>query len=198
MGAITDSVGINDAQTSATDANEVLPTLEQPLSPTRGASYTSIDTSQRVSAASIPHNVQVEIQDTPFYSDPRENYTTHDEFDIYDTTHSNCRQSAKYYFLHSWQFDTFLPKRSTSSKSREQSVIDEEQSTVLGLDIPTTGRKIRRPAWHNNYVFSIDVNCNFAMATSVNCKVPLNYEEAILSADAEKWQAATQNGTKVL
>ena len=30
------------------------------------------------------------------------------------------------------------------------------------------------------------------MAASVNGKVPLNYEEAILSADAEKWQAAMQ------
>ena len=34
VGAVTDSVGVNNAQTSATDANEVLPTLEQPLSPT--------------------------------------------------------------------------------------------------------------------------------------------------------------------
>ena len=101
MGAITDSVGVNDAQTSATDANEVLPTLEQPLSPTREATSTSIDTSQRVSSASIPHNVEVEIQDTPFYLDPRKNYTTHDEFDISDTTNSNCRQFAKNYFPHS-------------------------------------------------------------------------------------------------
>ena len=30
-------------------------------------------------------------------------------------------------------------------------------------------------------------------AASVNGKVPLNYEEAILSADAEKWQAAMKN-----
>ena len=30
VGAVTDSVGVSNAQTSATDANEVLPTLEQP------------------------------------------------------------------------------------------------------------------------------------------------------------------------
>ena len=30
------------------------------------------------------------------------------------------------------------------------------------------------------------------MAASVNGNVPLDYEEAILSADAEKWQAAMQ------
>ena len=36
VGAVTDSVGVNNAQTCATDANEVLPTLEQPLSPTGG------------------------------------------------------------------------------------------------------------------------------------------------------------------
>ena len=48
------------------------------------------------------------------------------------------------------------PKRSTASKSREQSVSDEELSTALGLDIPTTnrtGRMIRRPAWHYDYDF---------------------------------------------
>ena len=42
-GTGTDSVGVNKAQTSATDANEVLPTLEQPLSPTGGALSTNID-----------------------------------------------------------------------------------------------------------------------------------------------------------
>ena len=49
VGAVTDSVGVNTAQTSATDANEVLPTLEQPLSPTGGATSTTDDNSQRVS-----------------------------------------------------------------------------------------------------------------------------------------------------
>ena len=34
VGAVTDSMGVNNAQTRATDANGVLPTLEQPLSPT--------------------------------------------------------------------------------------------------------------------------------------------------------------------
>ena len=36
------------------------------------------------------------------------------------------------------------------------------------------------------------------MATSVNGNVPLSYEEAILSADAEKWKAAIQNEFKSL
>ena len=58
----------------------------------------------------------------------------------------------------------FKPKRSTSSKTREQSVSDEEHSTALRLGIPTTnrtGRMIRRPAWHYDYDFSTDENCNF-------------------------------------
>ena len=71
VGAVRDSMGVNNAQTSAADANEVLPTLEQPLSPTGGATSTTIDTSQRVSLASSPHNVQKEIQDTPNYLDTR-------------------------------------------------------------------------------------------------------------------------------
>ena len=44
-------------------------------------------------------------------------------------------------------------------------------------------------------IFSTDENY-FAMAASVNGNVPLNYEEAIFSADAEKWQAAMQNDFK--
>ena len=36
------------------------------------------------------------------------------------------------------------------------------------------------------------------MAASVNGNVPLNYDEAILSADAEKWQAAMQKESKGL
>ena len=36
------------------------------------------------------------------------------------------------------------------------------------------------------------------MAASVNGNVPLNYEETILSADAEKWQAAMQIEFKIL
>ena len=65
----------------------------------------------------------------------------------------------------------------------------EEHSTALGLDIPTTnrtGRMIRRPAWHYDYDFSTDENCN----------ISFNYEEAILSAEAEKWQPAMQNEFK--
>ena len=34
VGAVRDSVGVNNAQTGATDANETLTTLEKPLSPT--------------------------------------------------------------------------------------------------------------------------------------------------------------------
>ena len=67
MGAVIDSVGVNNAQTSATDAKDFLPNLEQPLSPTGGATSSTIDTSQRVSSASSPHNVQMEIQDNPIY-----------------------------------------------------------------------------------------------------------------------------------
>ena len=89
VGAVTDSVGVNNAQTSATDANEVLSTLEQPLSPTGGATSTTIHTSQRVSSASSPLNVQMEIQYTPIYLDTRENYTTHHEFDISDAIESS-------------------------------------------------------------------------------------------------------------
>ena len=36
------------------------------------------------------------------------------------------------------------------------------------------------------------------MVASVNGNVPLNYEEVILSADAEKWQAAMQKEFKSL
>ena len=78
---------------------------------------------------------------------------------------------------------------------------DEEHSTALGLDIPVTNRTvwmIRWTAWLYNYDFSTDENCNFAMAASVNGKIPLIYEEAILSADAEKSNAAMQNEFKSL
>ena len=155
--AVTDSVAVNDAQTSATDANEVLPTLEQPLSPTGGATSTTVDTSLRVSSASGPHTVQMEIQDTLIYLNTRESYTTHDEFDISDAIES---------FPHTPTADNLQnitnptpdssPKRSKSSKSREQSVSDEQLSTTLGLDITKTtrtGRMIRRPAWHYDYDF---------------------------------------------
>ena len=67
----------------------------------------------------------------------------------------------------------------------------EEHSTALGLDIPKTnrtGRMIRRSAWHYDYDFFTDENCN----------ISLNFEEAILSADAEKWQPAMQNEFKNL
>ena len=70
-----------------------------------------------------------------------------------------------------------LPKRFTSSKSREQSASDEEEYCKI---------------IHYDYDFSADKNNNFKLAASVNGNVPLNYEEAILSADAEKWQAALQ------
>ena len=73
---------------------------------------------------------------------------------------------------------------------------DEEHSTASGLDIPTTnrtGRMVRRPAWHYDYDFSTEENCNFAAAASVNGNVPLNYEEAVFSTDAEKWHAAMHN-----
>ena len=156
VGAVTDSVGVNNAQTRATDANEVFPPLEQPLSPTGRATSTITDTSQRVSSASSPHNVQMEIQDTPIYLDTSENYTTHDDFDTSDAIESSP-QTPTADNLQNITYSTpdssihFLPKRSTSSKSREQSVSDEEHSTALGLDIPKTnrtGRMIRRPAWH--------------------------------------------------
>ena len=87
--AVTDAVGVNNAQTRATDANEVLPTLEQPLSPTGGAASTTIDTSPRVSSASNSHYVQMEIQDIPIYLGTGENYITHDEFDIADAIESS-------------------------------------------------------------------------------------------------------------
>ena len=44
----------------------------------RGATSTTIDTSQRLSSASSPHYVQMEIQDTPIQIDTSENYTAHD------------------------------------------------------------------------------------------------------------------------
>ena len=140
VGAVTDSVGVNNAQTNATDANEVLPTLEQPLSPTRGATSTTIDTSQSVSSAPSPHNVQMEIQDTPIYLDARENYTTHDDFDISDAIESSPQfpTADNLQNITSPTPDSsikFLPKRSTSSKPREQSGSDEEHSTALGLQL---------------------------------------------------------------
>ena len=87
--AVTDSVGVNYAQTSATDANEVLPPLEQPLSPTGGATSTTIDSSLKVSSVSTPHNVQMQTQDTPIYLDTREKHTSHDEFDISNVIESS-------------------------------------------------------------------------------------------------------------
>ena len=46
---------------------------------------------------------------------------------------------------------------------------DEKHFTALGLDIPTTnstGRMIRRPAWHYEFDFSTNENCSFAMAVA--------------------------------
>ena len=53
---------------------------------------------------------------------------------------------------------------------------NEEHFTALGLDIPTingTGRMIRRPAWHYDYDFSTDKNCDSAIAASVKGNIPL-------------------------
>ena len=82
--AVTDSMGVNNAQIGTTDANEVLHTLEQPLSPTAGVTSTTIDTSQKVSPASSPHNRQMEIQDTPINLVTLKNYTTPNELDKSD------------------------------------------------------------------------------------------------------------------
>ena len=201
LGLSQNQWGVNTAQTSATDANEVLPAIEQPLSPTGGATSTTIDTSQRVSPASSPHNVQMEIQDTPIYLDTRETSTTHDEDDISDAiefsphnpTADNLQNTTS---PNSDSSMYFLPEHSTSSKSREQFVNDEEQPTALGLDIPTTnrtGRMIRRPAWKYDFDFSTDENRNFSMAASVNGNVPLIYEEVVFSADVKKRPAPMQN-----
>ena len=62
VGAVTDSGMVNIAQTSATDANEKLPTLEQRSSSTGGATSTTIDISQRVSSASGPHKLQMKVE----------------------------------------------------------------------------------------------------------------------------------------
>ena len=50
---------------------------------------TTIDSSQKVSSASSPHNVQMEIQDTPIYLDTREKHTYHDECDISNAIESS-------------------------------------------------------------------------------------------------------------
>ena len=82
-------MGVNIAQTIITDANEVFPTIEQPLLTKGGTTSTTTDTSQRIPTASSLHIVQMEIQDTPFYIDTGEKYTTHDEFDISDAIGSS-------------------------------------------------------------------------------------------------------------
>ena len=87
----------------------------------------------------------MEIQDTPVYLDTRENYTTHDEFDIsyaiesspHTPTADNLQNIASPILDSSKKFS---PKHSTSSRSREQCVSDDEYSTALGLDIRTTNR----------------------------------------------------------
>ena len=134
MGAVTDSVGVKKAQTNETDANEVLPTLEQ----TGGATSTTIDNSQRVSSGSSPHNMQMEIQDTPIYLDTRGNYTFHDQFDISDAIESSPHtQTADN--LHNITSPTpdssihFLLNFSTSSKSIKQSVSDLTFLQLIGL-----------------------------------------------------------------
>ena len=111
----------------------------------------------------------MEIQVSPIYLDTQENYTTHDEFDISDAIESSLHTPTadNLQNISSPTPDNsihFKPKRSTSYKSREQSVSDEEHSTALRLGIPTTnrtGRMIRRPAWHYDYDFSTDENCFF-------------------------------------
>ena len=91
----------------------------------KGANSATIDTSQRAFSASSPHSVQMEIQDTPIYLDTRECYTTHDEFDISDAIESSPHTPN----ADNLQNNTtptpdssihFLPKRSRSSKTREQ------------------------------------------------------------------------------
>ena len=124
--------------------------------------------------------------------------TTHDELDISDAIESSPHTLTADNLQHNTSPTPdssihFLPKLSTPSKSKEQSVSDEEHSTALGLDVPTvnrTGLMIRRPALDYDYDFSTDENCNFAIAASVNGNVPFIYEKAIVSADTEKWQAA--------
>ena len=106
----------------------------------------------------------MEIQDTPIYLDTRENYTNHDEFDISNAIEPSphTQTAGNLQNTTSPTLDSsihFLPKLSTSYKSREQSVSDEEHSTALGLDIPTTNRTsrmIRRQAWHYDYDFCTD------------------------------------------
>ena len=143
----------------------------------------------------------MEIQDTSIYLDTRESYTHLDQFDISDAIESSPRTPTSYNLQNTTSPTSdssihFLPKHSTLSKSREQTVTDDEHYTALGTDIPTidrTSRMIRRPAGHYYCDFSTDENCNFAMVASVNGNVPLNYEETFLSVDSEKWQAAMQN-----
>ena len=60
----TESVGVNNSQTGAHDANEVFSTLELPLPETWGDTSTTIDTSQNVSSTACLHKVQFEVQDT--------------------------------------------------------------------------------------------------------------------------------------
>ena len=97
----------------------------------------------------------MEIQDTPIYLDTRENYTTHDEFIISDAIESSPHTPTADSLQNTTSLTPdssilfFKPKRSSSSKQREQSVKDEEHSTALGLVIPTTnraGRMIQRTA----------------------------------------------------
>ena len=92
--AVTDSVGVNNAQTSPTDANEILPSFEQPLTQRGGATSITIDTSQKVSSAYSPHNVQMEVQDTPIYLDTCENKSTHNELDISNAIESSPHTST--------------------------------------------------------------------------------------------------------
>ena len=73
---------------------------------------------------------------------------------------------------------------------------------VLQLwDVPKTNRTKRiilKPAWHYIYDSSSDEIYNFAMAAIINGNVPFNYEEAILSADAENGKLQYEPNSIVL
>ena len=60
VGANTKSVRVNNAQTGANYAKEVLPIFKQPLSPFGGAISSIIDNSQRLSAASSPQSTPIQ------------------------------------------------------------------------------------------------------------------------------------------
>ncbi|XP_063710927.1 uncharacterized protein LOC134839344 isoform X2 [Symsagittifera roscoffensis] len=110
VGAVSDSVVVNNAQSGATDTTKFLPTLEQLLSSTGGSTSSHIDTSQRESSASSPHIVQMEVQSTAIYLHPRPNYPTHNELDDIEspprTTFADNQQNNTSPLL---KYKSFLP-----------------------------------------------------------------------------------------